>query len=444
MILNVRQESGNILTENFRDNVQVNQRQWTNYSTTKCERVLLAATIVVLPLEDHIPTVGGFSIAFLLFSLLACYTFVYRSRALGRIWLHPVFRAAYILLMVGFLIESAHENSSYSDLLRLAMMIVGGVLYASLCRDKAALQAAVYSYMLASLWLSALLFLTTYGTLQSSTANDYHGASAIRAEAAERMGLEGNLNSLAFLTTQGGVVALSLALAARFSFQRGLFMAISLFCLVGSFLLMSRTGLVIIVGACTTVLMTYRTKRARALLLAIILIAAFHVWVPDVVFSRMDVTVEGGRTRAYWAAVENLPEYFLVGVGAGNFWSRWRFTSSFDRMGAHNVYIQVTVNWGLMALIALFGLVFQAYRCIPRSCANDGLALCLPGLAMSCLLMLLFAHTFYDKWYSFGLGLLVAARFWIWPTGTVLPAPHPKPARSPTVVSVRSYQLLLR
>jgi O-antigen ligase len=298
-------------------------------------------------------------------------------------------------------------------------MIFGGMIFATMCRDKQGLQTAIYSYMAGSLWLSVFLFLTTYGTLQRATASNYHEASQVREEASELMGLGGNLNSLAFLTTQGGVVAVALALAARSALQRGIFVGISLFCLVGSFLLMSRTGLVVTAGGCSTVLMTYRAKRMRALVLAMILLAAIVSWVPDVVFLRMDVTVEGGRSRTYKATLETLPDYFLTGVGAGHFWSRWNFTSAFQGLGAHNVYLQVTINWGLPALVALLGLIFQAYRCIPKRCDNDGLALCLPGLAISCLLMMLFSHTFYDKWYSFALGLVVAAQYWIWPTGIV-------------------------
>ncbi|HET7641679.1 MAG TPA: hypothetical protein VFK47_23410, partial [Ktedonobacteraceae bacterium] len=56
---------------------------WLPQSRTNwTERVLLTTAIAILPLQDHIPAVGGMSVMFLIFGVLFAYVLVNRSRAL--------------------------------------------------------------------------------------------------------------------------------------------------------------------------------------------------------------------------------------------------------------------------------------------------------------------------------------------------------------------------
>jgi hypothetical protein len=400
------------------------------YGTTAIDQFLLMATVALLPLQDHLPSIAGFSIMYIIFGVLGGYVLLSRSRALARVWTHPVFLAAYVLLFLGFLVESIHPNSSYVELVRCGYMIAGAVLVASLCRDRKALRACVYGYLVASVWLSVLLLMTSYGALQGTIAVDFEEASQVRAEVFADKILQANLNMMAFICAQGAIVALVLALTASSRIRRCLFLSVALLCLIATFVPMSRSGIVIAIVTSLIVLFTYQGKRMRAMVAALALGIGVLIWVPDVVLSRLQYSTETrgdrmeGRALVYTASIEHLPEYVVTGVGAGNFWGWWAYSNGFgdDEWGvggAHNCFFQVTIYWGLAGLLALIAVIWRAYRCLPKRCGDDTLALCLQGIAFSLLLWMLAMHNFYAKEFSLGLGLLVSARHWIWPKGIV-------------------------
>lgn len=218
------------------------QRKSLRYATTTLDRLLLMATIILLPLEDHLPAIAGFSVLFILFGVLGLYNVLFRLRALSKVASHPVFLTAYLILILCTLIETVHPHPSYSELSRFGFMIAGAILIASFCRDQRALRIAMYGYVIASMWLSALLFLSSYGLLQGASADDYNQASYVRSEAAKEMSLSVNLNNVAIYTAQGTAVALALALTSRTIVWRNLLSVASLFCLIATFLPMSRGG----------------------------------------------------------------------------------------------------------------------------------------------------------------------------------------------------------
>jgi O-antigen ligase len=158
-----------------------------------------------------------------------------------------------------------------------------------------------------------------------------------------------------------------------------------------------------------------------------ILGAGIFVLAPHVVFSRLSFSTEvregkmEARAQLYSAALESFPDYALTGVGVGNFWDSWGFFNGFsigpDVYGAHNVFFQIAIYWGIGALLALIIMLVQAYHCIPKGRTRDPLALCLLGLSVSLLLKMLVTHSLFAKQFSLGLGLLVAAQCWIWPHG---------------------------
>ena len=394
------------------------------YPTTFIERLLLMATIVLVPLQEYIPNVAGASAVWIMFAAIGGYLALNRANILNKIWNHPVFLAAYAMIAVSFLIESTHPLSSYCDIFRAGQMFVGAIFVASLCRDRRALTTAIYGYIVASLFLSVLLFFTSYGALSGVTAEDFYEASRVRNEVLGDNPLEANLNQMAFITAQGVVVALALVVTARARRRRYLLCGIMLFCLVATFLPMSRSAVAIVIVSCAAVMFTSRVKYAKTILAGGLIAATVMVLVPEAVLSRMtsrQMQVVGrveARTAIYTAVVDTFPEYVLTGVGAGNFWGSWAFARGFIA-GAHNVFAQVTINWGLVGLLALLMVIWQAYRCLPKQCENDGLALCLFGIAIALLLRGQFIHDFYAKEFALGLGVLVGARRWIWPQGVV-------------------------
>ncbi|MGE0821945.1 MAG: O-antigen ligase family protein [Candidatus Binatia bacterium] len=389
------------------------------HHTTLVERCLLMVTVAFLPLEDHLPTIAGFSALFLLFGVVASYILVRRVRALYTVLIHPVFLATYGLLFVSLLNEFVHLNPNYRDLFRIGLMVAGAGLVASLCRDLAALRVGIYAYIAAGVCLSMLLFLTSYQPLQGARAASFQEASRARTQVVDEIPLQLNANKMALYTALGTVAAAALALSTRSLLRRALFVGITLFSLVATFLPMSRGGIVTAAIACAVVVMTYRTARLRTLVVTGLLGIGVLSWVPEVVFSRLELSA-GSRANVFAAAVDSISEYAVMGVGAGNYWASWGYNNGFaphggNVVGAHNVFLQVAIYWGFASLLSLLIVIWQAWRCLPRRCGDDEAALCLKGIAVAVLVSMLFVHTLYDKHFSLALGLLVSAQRWIWP-----------------------------
>lgn len=118
------------------------------HRTTPLERSLLLLIIVLVPLQDYLPSVAGFSVIYLIFGVAAFYALLYRYRALARTWTHPVFLTAYVLCAVLSLIEFAHPRAIYFEINRFAQMLASAIVVASLCRDRRALRTCLYGYIL--------------------------------------------------------------------------------------------------------------------------------------------------------------------------------------------------------------------------------------------------------------------------------------------------------
>jgi hypothetical protein len=398
--------------------------------TTGLEKSLIALTIVALPTENHFLFIPGFSLQFILFGIIAVYIVLNRFFELLNTVVHPALLSAYLFLTIGFLLEWTHDDASYYELIRVAQMIGGAILIACLCRDLPALRMACYGYLTAGLYLSILLFFTAYGALSASTASDFQEASKLRAEVFEDNPLQANLNNMAFGAAQAAVVALSWGLLARRTLPRGFYAAAGLICLIGTFLSLSRSGVAIVLASCTGVMYAFGLRHAKEFLIAALLAGVVLMLVPQSVWSRMSFTFEKhegkteGRALVYGTAIDHLPEYFMTGVGAGNFWTSWgrrtEFASVSGRVsGAHNSLMQVTLYWGILGLMGFLLVFWQAYRCVPRCAGREAAALTLIGIGISALLLSMVTHNIYAKEFTLALGLLVGSHRWIWPQGFV-------------------------
>jgi len=414
--------------------------------TTRVERFLLVTSIVFLPLESFFPTVAGMSLSFLLFAVLAAYVVANRPRILGETWCHSVFIAAYAFIGVSAMLEFSSPLSAYDQHIRFAQMIGGALCVAVLCRDRSALTVVVYAYIVMALWASVVLFSTGYGTLQGTTAEDFGEATALREEAFSQATMVTDLNGFAIFCTQGAIVSFALSLSGWLKHLRILLLGISAFCLVASFLPMSRSSAVISLVSFAIILYAHGAKHGKALILVLVLGLGVYAVVPDAVWSRMVYSSERradgkmeARASLYDTALNRLPEYIAAGVGAGNFQRKWGLEKGFARhksgsviaQPAHNSPVQIMINWGILGLGMFLLIVWCVYRSVPLHCGRDGLSLALLGIMVSSGLTLLVTHGFYAKELSFALGMLVGSRRWIWPNGVVSavevnqgPSPH--------------------
>lgn len=399
-------------------------------STTSVEKALLAVIIISLPLESHILIIPGYSVQFVMFGIAALYLGLNHPSALLKTMGQPVFVAAYLFLLYSAAMEMTAPHANIQELVRIGQMIVGAVLIAAICRDLGGLKVALLGYLAAGLWLSVLLFLTSYGAIQGAAASNFQEASMLRQEVFADNPLQANLNNMAFAAGQGAVVALAWALTARTHWVRNFLLAGGLLCLIATFLPLSRGGIVITIISCASVMYGFGLRHAKSILMLMVVGGVVLIAVPDAVWSRMAFSFEEregkteGRALVYQAAMEHLPDYIMTGVGSGNFWSSWgaktEFKGTNSRVsGSHNSFFQVTLYWGIGGLLTYLLVFWQAYRCLPRRGVQDVTALCLLGIGMSLLLYAQVIHNLYAKEFCLGLGLLAGARCWVWPNGVV-------------------------
>jgi len=414
--------------------VVISRRKYT--PTTRVEHFLLILNIVLLPMEEALPNPGGFSVGFFLFAISSIYIISQRFGSIAHIWNHPVFLASYVFLLLSLIFEGCSAFASYKEIIRIAQMFMGVIVIATLCRDTRALRVCIAGYILMGIYLSLYLFLTSYGALQGATATDFDEASRVRAEVFQENSLQANVNNIAFFLAQAAAVTLAIALMSRSAFARYSLFGITALCFIASFLPLSRSGTAITLIAGVAVMLAYigTNRRAsfqrimRIIVLMLGLGACLLVWVPPAVFSRLTVPAEksdgttDARTRVYQAAWNHLPEYWLAGVGAGNFWEgSWgKHSEYFQRhgvLGAHNCFIQIAIYWGLPGLLSLLSIVYCAYKSLPKECGNDPLSLAVLGVAVALFGVMFVMHNLEFKGFSLGLGLLVGAQHWIWPAG---------------------------
>jgi hypothetical protein len=387
------------------------------------------AAIVMLPLQDHFSATGGMSVMFIIFGALIVYVVLNRSKVLSAIWAHPVFVAAYAFIIVSALLEFSSPLSRYSEIVRFAQMIVGAVSVAVLCRDRTALAAGLYGYIAAGLWVAVMLYTTSYGSLRDVDAEDFSEASKARSEAFADKPVQANIDGLAHVCVQGAIVAFALCLSERWKHRRLQLLGITAFCLIASFLPMSRGAVLMGLMSFGAIFYTRGIKHGKALIFACVLGLGIYMLVPNAVWSRMEFSTQTNygkmesRARLYTNALERLPDYIVAGVGAGNYYGDWGAKNGFSGrdhvVGAHNTFIQIAIFWGLFGLLSYLLILWYIYRSIPLQCGRDELALALVGLLVSLGMLLFQSHNFNEKQFALGVGMMIGARCWIWPAGIV-------------------------
>jgi len=327
--------------------------------------------------------------------------------------------------------ETYHGSWEFNYVIRYFQMLVGAIFLATLCRDRLAFNWGIQGFLLGSLVLGLLVFTNSYESLSREKADDFKEASMIRGRTFEESSIQTDLNKISFFTAQGAAVALALALFHKALIKHYLFLGIAGFCALATLLPMSRGGLAILLLTGGAVVFYRGLLSVKVILTAALVGLVVLLWVPDSVFSRFTLSraqesIESGgelkgRARVYNAIIKYLPEYFFTGVGINNFYGSWGRQTDFwssDHMtvtAAHNCYAQITINWGVVALLAWLAMIWQSYRSLPGNFGQDPLRLCLLAIVISVFLETLVIHVFQGKEFTIALGLIVAGHIWIWP-----------------------------
>lgn len=405
-------------------------------ATSVTERILLASAVILLPLQDAFGKIAGVSPMFIVFAIMGLYVAVFRFTSLLAVVTHRITMTSLVLLFTLILVESMQPSRSFSEPIRIALMFVGALVIATMCRDEAGLRAALWGVLIGGAWLAAYTVYISYAHLSAASAESFYEASQIREDVFSQLELGTNLNKMSFMAGQAAVVASAWALGTDKWSRRILLLLVALFCLVAAFLPLSRSGIVIALVACGMMfLRTGQAGRSKALVFVLAGIAALWLWVPSVVFARLSFGEatggEDARARIYGAAITSVDQYLPLGVGFGNYWSSWAQRNGFaavingqlESIGAHNMALQLLICSGIPAFL-LFGLLLWfVWKALPRH-ALDGDRLALYGLTVATLLLTMISHQLYDKSMSQLLGLVVGGSLWIWPPGKRAAPPH--------------------
>lgn len=400
--------------------------QPASFATNRIEQILIFATVTLMPLQEAIPTIAGFSIVSVLFLAQAGYVFVKRLECVARVWTQPLFITVYLYVFLTYLVEFSKSYSLYGENFQVTQVAVGAVILAALCRDRAALRMAMYGALLAGLFCATNLLFNVYGALSGAVVTSYREADIIRESVFESKPLQSNLNTLAFITAQATGVGLALGLTTPAGKWRNLFFAVTLACFVATFLPMSRGGILTILALCAYVMFSRGLGPAKALTVGVFVVAAILFLVPEAVWQRVAFTTEAdefgrqeGRAAIYSAFFNHFHEFALTGVGYAVYWNWWALTTGYSDargniVGAHNLFFQTMIYWGLPGLLGLLSVVIQSFRCLPVRANHEGLAISLRVIALSLLLWAFQMHAL-EKVFAVGIGLFGGARAWIWP-----------------------------
>jgi hypothetical protein len=394
--------------------------------STRMERWLVFAMLAILPMQSNLSTIKGYSILFICFGVLFLYQIWLRPRTIFRSATHTSFIAGFVFIFLCYFIEMLHKNADQYYIIRMAFMFLGGVVIASLCRGKKALNTAILGYMVGTAILATILIATSYGKVSSLTKyNNMANISYERGRAFSDKYLQDNLNQIAFFASQGAIIAFAFALKTS-GIRRALVTCIGLLCTVATFLPMSRSGIIILALGLASVGYVYGIVKPHIIGMVAVIVMVIVFAVPDVALKRMKFSSErnvatGGfedsRAMVYRAVLHHLPEYIWTGVGFGNFYAGWAKNTQFyvghgEVTGPHNVFAQATINWGILSFLALIGVVWRTYKIFPKNDCIDSIYLCLVGLSVSALAWSMTTNCIEGKEFSVVLGFLAAADLW--------------------------------
>jgi len=383
-------------------------------------RLALAASVIALPLQDHVPPIAGFSIVYLAFALLALIAVFTQPRALMRAASNRVFIAAYALLLVTLLVEALHTGPTFIWWGRMAQMVAGGVIIAALCRTERDIDAVLTGLIIAGLWVAFIIARSTAG-LGAASAVGFHEVSMLRGALLGEMGLRANWNTLAFICVGAAGVAATRAVLARNS-MRFVYAGAALATVFATFLTFSRSGaasLMVVLGYVFYALMN-REMFLRLALVVIATILVVALAVPSVVFERftfsLDYDATGrreSRAMVYSTVIREIPDYIALGVGEGNFWNVWAIEHGLEAqgetIGAHNCPLQILLYWGMPGLLCWLALLFVAWRTLRNSSRHNLHRVALKAFCLSVFMSSLASHDLSDKEFSMALGMIVGA-----------------------------------
>ena len=384
--------------------------------------MLVALLIVLIPIEEQV-TIFGFSLTKLSIIPLIAATLKIGAERFGMVWRQPVFLVSYAFILWAALNETLlHPHSDLEFVYRSLQMFAFAMLIAVALRTRIDRRRVLQTIAAVSSILAIYLVGNFYNSVDIGAAG-FEAASQIRSAAFQEMALEENLNKLGWTVAMGSIVAFAGLLSSRHKWQKVAWGAVYVLCFVGATIPLSR-GAALAVVIASAFMMGKMLLKGRQLAIVIVALAVFTAaaWlVPGAMVSRLTSSTDNeknveARKQLYIAAYESFPEYWIVGVGAGNYWESWGRQHGFGRVSSgwvevlrpHNSFLAAWVYYGLPG-VSLLGLIcFLAGRQYKRARGDSTEKLAVLGLLIIAILWLGATHVLYNKEFGLILGLLVS------------------------------------
>lgn len=390
------------------------------------DRLLIFLLVFSIYFEANLPFAGAASTPFILFAFSFVYIASTRLKSLLRLFSGKYFIASLLFAFICIFMETLHPFASYEFIIRYLNMTLGIFCIAVLCRDRKAIDIALFTFVLASALQAIILISGSFHLLKGFTAIGFYDASRARIEAFQQLFLRGNLNEISYFSSIGALIGMIWIYYEKLAWRKYLLIALTIPAILGVFYPASRTGAFIFFSSSLIFFAKTRVNLKRWILPSGLLVLLLVLAIPDVVWVRLasvihisELQESDSRTKVFSAIVSHIDDYLFTGVGSGNYWQGWavsagitnRFTTDIA-MAAHNAFFQLWMYWGLPALIAFVALIWTYSGALEVRVNGDKLKTCLYIFALMIPMIFLFYHSFYHKSFSVGLGMLIGARFW--------------------------------
>lgn len=398
----------------------------TIYRSTWFDKLLLLVAVVSIFFEPYLPFFNGTSTPFYVFVFIMAYVLFTRIKAFKRIVTSTYFFAVIGFSFVCIVMESIHSYPNYVDVYRFLNVSLGMFCIAVLCRDREAIDVALYSFILCSAVHSLYMMTGSMGQLRTLSARGFDEASKARIQAFEESTILDFLNQISVFSGLGAVLGIIALYYEPSKIKRRFLIVVILLSMIGIFLPSSRTGA--LVFFVSTIVFVYKTKVKvkRIVLPAIVATILLYFIVPNVVWVRIfavggfgELRETDSRVKMYTTIINIVQQYMFTGVGCGYYWKHWavdngltNMTTIYEPLAPHNAFFLIWIFWGLPAFVSFLALMYIFSRALDKNIAGHRQKASLYIFLFIIPIVFLFSPRFYNKAFSIGIGMVLAARYW--------------------------------
>jgi hypothetical protein len=398
----------------------------TEYRSTTLDKLLLFLAVVSIFFEPYLPFFNGTSTAFFIFTFIMAYVLFTRLKAFKRIVTSIYFFVVIFFVIVCLLMESIHRYPDYGFIFRFLNMSIGMFCISVLCRDREAMDVAIYSFIFCAAGHAVYMMVGPMNFLRSLSARGFDEASKARIQAFEEFTIHDHLNDISIFSGLGALLGIIAWFYEKNRVRKWVLVALIILSMLGIFLPASRTGA--LVFFVSLAIFVYKSKikiRKWVLPVAVLAVLLFLV-VPEVVWVRIasvgrisELREVDSRAKMYAAIIDILQKYMLTGVGAGYYWKQWAVDNGltnimdiYEPLAPHNAFFQVWIYWGLPAFLTFIYMMYIFSKALDKNIVNHRQKASLYIFILIIPVVFLFYPRFYHKAFSVGLGLMLAARYW--------------------------------